>query len=85
MTYKLLTVLIILLAILRKRCGRDWVLRKERDDHNLISGYWISKDRGILIECCDCGLAHQFFEDKGGTHAIPERPRRYDYKLRLGR
>lgn len=85
MRYKLLTTLIILLAALRRRCVRDWVLRKERDEQNLIPGYWFSKGNGILIECCDCGLSHRFYEDEKGAHCIPERPRKYVYKLRFGR
>lgn len=86
MRYKILTTLIILISKLRKRCVPlgDMVLRKERDEHNLMAGYWISKGRGILIECCDCGLSHRFFEDSKGTHALPERPKGYNYKLRFG-
>lgn len=84
MLYKLLTTIIILLAKLRKRCVHDWVLRKERDEHNLIPNYSFSKGRGLIIECCDCGLGHQFYEDEKGIHCIPERPRDYDYKWRLG-
>lgn len=86
MAYKILTLLIILISILRRRfAGRRWELRKDRDERNLIRGYFFSKGNGILIECCDCGLSHRFFEDEKGTHCIPERPVGYDYKMRLGR
>lgn len=84
--YKLLTALIILLARLRYRLAdHRWEFRKDRDERNLIAGYWVSKARGIIIECCDCGLSHRFFETERGTHCWPERPPGYDYKLRFGR
>lgn len=85
MMYRFLTMLIICLARLRKSCGKNWVMRVERDDHNLIPGYsFKAGSKSFLIECCDCGLAHQFFEDEKGVHGIPERPKGYDYKWRLG-
>ncbi len=87
LTYRLLTFLVIALSILRERICRHapWELRKDRDERNLISGSWLSKDSGILLECCDCGLAHRLYEDKSGTHCIPQRPKEYDYKWRIGR
>lgn len=86
-TYKVLTTLIILLNILRKKVMPvpKMVLRKERDEQNLIQGYWFSKHRGILLECCDCGLSHRLFESEKGAHAWPERPEGYDYKWRFGK
>lgn len=86
--YKFLTSLIIILNIIRKRLcwySIPWELRKERDEQNLITGYWVSKGHGILLECCDCSLSHRLFEDERGTHCIPERPKGYDYKWRFGR
>ena len=89
LSYKLLTLLIILLGRLRFRVagGRyaAWELRKDRDEENLMPGMWFSKARGILLECCDCGLSHRLFESDRGSHAWPERPKDYDYKWRLGR
>lgn len=84
--YKLLTLLIILLAMVRKKVGNKitWELRKDRDEQNLMPQVWFSKARGILLECCDCGLSHRLFESERGSHAWPERPRGYDYKWRLG-
>lgn len=85
--YKLLTLLIIVLNLARKKVwwfGVPWELRKDRDEQNLIAGYYFSKGNGILIECCDCGLSHRFYEDERGAHCIPERPKGYDYKWRLG-
>lgn len=87
LVYKFLTLVIIILNIIRKRLcwySLKWGLRKERDEQNLIPGYWVSKDNGILLECCDCGLSHRLFEDERGTHCIPERPLDYDYKWRFG-
>ena len=85
LVYKALTLIIIILNIARKKVCfyYPWELRKDRDGQNLIHGYWFSKGNGILIECCDCGLAHRFFEDERGAHCIPERPKGYDYKWRL--
>lgn len=85
--YKLLTLLIIILNMTRKKvCFYDcpWELRKDRDEQNLIPGFWFSKGYGILLECCDCGLTHRLFESDRGSHAWPERPKGYDYKWRLG-
>lgn len=87
--YKFLTLSIILLGRLRFHIagGRysSWELRKDRDEQNLIPNMYFSKARGILIECCDCGLSHQFSESEKGAHCIPERPKGYDYKWRLGK
>jgi len=82
--YKLLTFLIMLLAKLRHKWGygKSWVIRKDRDEANLIPGYSF-KGKGIMIICCDCGLGHRFFEDDKGIHCLPERPEKYDYKWRL--
>lgn len=84
--YKLLTLAIIKIARLRYRVGNSigWELRKDRDEHNLMKDHWVSKGRGIILECCDCGLAHHLFEDEKGTHGLPERPKGYDYKMRAG-
>ena len=86
--YKVLTLLIILLGRLRfyvsgGRYG-SWELRSDRDEQNLMPQMWFSKARGILLECCDCGLSHRLFESNRGSHAWPERPKGYDYKWRLG-
>jgi len=87
--YTLLTTAIIALSRLRLRvvgrygCGR-WELRKDRDEQNLMPQMWFSKGNGILLECCDCGLSHRLFEDNRGSHAIPERPKGYQYRWRLG-
>lgn len=87
--YKLLTLLITLLA--RVRFGvvggqhGNWELRKERDEQNIMPQMWFSKASGILLECCDCGLSHKLFESEKGSHAIPERPKGYDYRWRFGR
>ena len=87
--YKLLTLFIIFLGRLRFRVisGRSgsWEIRSGQDKQNLMPQVWFSKARGILLECCDCGLAHRLFESDLGSHAWPERPRGYDYKGRLGR
>ncbi len=84
--YKLITLLIILLAKLRCRVANSvgWELRSDRDEQNLMPQMWFSKARGILLECCDCGLSHRLFESEKGSHAWPERPKGYDYKWRLG-
>ena len=86
--YTVLTLLIILLSRLRfyaagGRYGK-WELRSDRDEQNLMPQMWFSKTRGILLECCDCGLSHRLFESDRGSHVWPERPRGYDYKWRLG-
>lgn len=86
--YKVLTLFIILLGRLRfcvagGRYGA-WELRKDRDEQNLMPQMWFSKARGILLECCDCGLSHRLFESERGAHAWPERPKGYNYKWRLG-
>lgn len=87
--YKVLTLLIILLGRLRfyaiGRAYAPWELRSDRDEQNLMPQMWFSKARGILLECCDCGLSHRLFESDRGSHAWPERPKGYDYKWRLGR
>ena len=84
--YQVITAAIILLSMIRRKvAGREWELRKDRDELNLIAGYWVSKASGILIECCDCGLAHRFWEDERGTHCWPERPAGYKYTWRFGR
>lgn len=87
LTYRFLTFLIIALNILRERICRytPWELRKDRDERNLIHGEWFSKANGILLECCDCGLTHRLYEDERGAHCIPQRPKKYDYKWRIGR
>ncbi len=87
LAYKLLTAQIIALSRLRFRIIRpeDWEMRKDRDAQNKMRRVWFSKGRGILVECCDCGLTHRFFESEQGSHAIPERPKGYDYHWRLGR
>lgn len=86
MRYKALTFLIILLGIIRVKAAKGrWVLRKDRDEQNLIPGHSLQKGYGILLECCDCGLAHRLYEDDKGIHCIPERPSSYDYSLRIGR
>lgn len=86
--YKILTLLIILLSRFRFRVvgGRygSWELRNDRDEQNIMPKVWFSKARGILLECCDCGLSHRLFESEKGSHAIPERPKGYNYKWRLG-
>jgi len=84
--YKLITLLIILLAKLRCRVANSvgWELRSDRDEQNLMLQMWFSKARGILLECCDCGLSRRLFESDKGSHAWPERPKGYDYKWRLG-
>lgn len=86
--YNALTLLIIVLSKLRLRAvgGRygSWELRKDRDEQNLMPNMFFSKARGILLECCDCGLSHRLFESERGSHAWPERPRGYDYRWRLG-
>ena len=79
-TYQGLTELIQRINEFRKKYGRSWGLRKDRDKQNLISGYWVSRGNGILLECCDCGLSHRLYEDERGTHCIPERPRDYQYR-----
>ena len=83
--YKILTLAILLLAAVRKKVGGSigWELRSDRDAQNQMLKVWFSKARGILIECCDCGLSHRFFESEKGSHAIPERPKGYDYKWRV--
>lgn len=83
--YKLLTLVIILLARLRHKVGDNigWELRKDRDEHNLMPKILFSKGYGILLGCCDCGLYHRLFESDRGSHAWPERPKGYDYKWRL--
>jgi len=87
--YKLLTLFIIFLSCLRFRVigGRysPWELRSDRDEQNLMPQMWFSKARGILLECCDCGLSHRLFESDRGSHAWPERPKGYDYKWRMGK
>lgn len=84
--YRLLTLLIIILARARFRVVNPahWELRSDRDEHNLIPNMWFSKARGILLECCDCGLSHRLFESERGSHGWPERPKGYNYKWRLG-
>ena len=83
--YKLLTLAILLLAAVRKKVGGSigWEMRSDRDVQNQMVKVWFSVARGILIECCDCGLSHRFFESEKGSHAIPERPKGYDYKWRV--
>lgn len=85
--YKVLTLLIILLAKFREKVGNSigWELRKDRDEQNIMPQMWFSKDNGICLGCCDCGLFHRLFESDRGSHAWPERPVGYDYKWRLGR
>lgn len=83
--YCLLTAMIIALAKVRAKIAGaiGMELRKDRDEINLMPKIWFSKGYGILLECCDCGLAHRLFESKRGSHAWPERPKGYKYRWRL--
>lgn len=85
--YKLLTLVIIILAGFRAKIALSvgMELRTERDEQNIMPQMWFSKGHGILLECCDCGLSHRLFESERGSHALPERPRGYDYRWRLNR
>lgn len=82
--YCVLTGLIMTLASLRQKIAFSigMELRKDRDEHNLMPQMWFSKARGILLECCDCGLSHRLYESERGSHALPLRPRGYDYRWR---
>lgn len=91
--YKILTFLITVLRRLRRRfLIGEWMGLKT--DSLLIEGVILfddlSEKRGVLIECCDCGLEHKFFKkfDFGVGGDILQiyslRPVGYDYTWRLG-
>ena len=73
MMYKILTMLIILLSKLRRKFG-DRDLRFDRT-------VALPMTDSVMIECCDCGLKHFIAPYTG---AVPVRPKKYDYKFRLG-
>jgi len=81
--YRLLTSLIILLALARKRVGNSlgWEIRKDRAEQNRI---YFDINIGFLLECCDCSLSHKLKQGEGFIDCIPERPRGYDYSWRCG-
>lgn len=70
--YKILTMLIILLSKWRSKC----------DNRDLRFDRTVELPEGSLfIECCDCGLKHFIVPNESAT---PVRPKKYDYKMRLG-
>lgn len=85
--YNILTLVITLLAQVRGKVALSIgvELRKDRDEQNIMPQVWFSKGYGILLGCCDCGLSHRLYESEEGSHAVPERPRGYNYKWRLAK
>lgn len=87
-TYQGLTELIQRINEFRKKYGKDWDFRLERDQRlvrakNLdIRNY--SRDEKPYVqnrlECCDCGLTHGLYiDEKGFLRTIPWRPEDYKY------
>ena len=94
LVYTALTSIIIVLMRVRKRVGRNWEFRTERDSRlvrakNLdVRNYESAVAQPYIynqLECCDCGLTHGLYVDEEGfLRTVPWRPR-YRYKLRMGR
>lgn len=86
LVYSLLTMLIIALFKLRYKVvnvrGVGWELREDRAKQNRI---YFDIKKGFLLECCDCGLSHKLKQQEGYLDCIPERPKGYAYRWRLGR
>lgn len=83
--YTVLTLVIIVLAKCRFKLvnvlGIGYELRKDRAEQNRI---YFDMSNGFLLECCDCGLSHKLKQQEDYIDCIPERPRGYVYKWRLG-
>lgn len=80
-TYRFLTQIIIVVGRLRESVcprGRFHVIRQDRT-------FYIPVDGGFV--CCDCGLEHasaNWPSMKPTMRIRPLRPRRYDYRMRMG-
>lgn len=83
--YKVLTFLIMVLARLRRRVtgGRMGLVKNSPLIKDEIPFRYLDEERGILIECCDCGLEHRFFKAGLCLGVWPLRPTGYDYSWRV--
>lgn len=92
--YKILTFLIMVLGRMRQRVAGD-LMELIKKSPLIVEEIGIDEleDRGILVECCDCGLAHRFFRHrvlspfserkKDILKTWPLRAVGYDYSWRL--
>jgi len=74
--YAILTQIIIVLARIRERVGKDWVIRKDRTFR------FRAVKPGIAHTCCDCLLVHQLWVEGPDVVERPIRPSGYQYRLR---
>ena len=84
--YKLLTFLIMILGKWRQKVARGGYMGLRKNSpliKDTIPFQDIAKGRGVLVECCDCGLEHRFFKDGEEFKAQPLRPIDYDYSWRI--